>query len=94
MNIHDICEKHNGEFLKFDRVQNKLSTRPDIHAFILLNNLFPKGRDIVCAAEHDEIFLDVEVEELAKVVTEDQMVDLIRCGVRYDSSSDSLAMFV
>ncbi len=49
---------------------------------------------MVSAAEHDEILLDVDLEELAKVATEEQIVELIRCGVRYDSSTDSLAMFV
>ena len=87
-------EKYDDEFLKFDRVQNKLSQRADLHAFILLDSLFPNNHDIVSGAQHDEIWLDVSPEELAKVATEDQIIELIRCGVRYDESTDSLAMFV
>lgn len=94
MNLRETIEKHTGEFLKFDRVQNKLSNRPDIHAFLLLEQLVPRDRDMVSAAEHDEIFLDVTPEELEKAATEDQVVELIRCGVRYDNYHDSLAMFV
>lgn len=83
-----------GEFLKFDRVQNKTSQRPDLHAFTLLDKLVPGNRDLVSAAEHDEIWLSVQPEELAKVATEEQIVELIRCGVRYDQTSEGLAMFV
>lgn len=94
MSIQDLFERHDGEYLKFERVQNKLSNRPDLHAFLLLDRIWPTGRDMVCAAEHDEIFLDVEPDDLEKSATEDQIVELIRCGVRLDSSTGSLAMFV
>jgi hypothetical protein len=87
-------EKHGDEYLKFDLVQNKTSRRPDLHAFNLLDRLVPGKRDMIRAAEHDEIWLDVSPEELAKVATEEQIIELIRCGVRYDASTDSLALFV
>ena len=87
-------KKYNDEFLNFDRVENKTSQRADLHAFNLLDKLMPATRDIVCCAEHDEIWLDVEPEELSKVATEEQIIELIRCGVRYDIGTDSLAMFV
>lgn len=81
------------EFLKFDRVEVKLSTRPDIHAFILLNSLFPKNRDIVSGAEHDEIYLDVN-DEQAGTLNDAQILELSRCGVRYDTQYCCLCMFV
>lgn len=87
-------EKYSDEFLKFDLVQNKTSHRADLHAFNLLDKLIPGDCDIVCSAEHDEILLEVSPEELSKVATEEQIIELIRCGVRYDSEYDSLAMFV
>ncbi len=86
--------KHYDEFLKFDRVKNKTSNRADLHAFNLLDKLVPSKRDIVSAAEHDEIWLSISPAELSRVATEDQIIELIRCGVRYDSSCDALAMFV
>lgn len=91
---HEQYEKHNDEFLKFDRVQDKTSGRPDLHAFNLLDKLVPGKHDIISAAGHEEIWLSVSPEELAKVATEEQIIDLIRCGVRYDSDTDSLALFV
>lgn len=82
------------EFLKFERVEQKLNQRPDIHAFILLDRLLPDTRDMVAAADHDEIYLQPSPEELRKVATKDQLRDLHRCGVRYDATSESLVMFV
>lgn len=93
MNLEAEFEKHNDEFLKFDRVENKTSGRPDVHAFLLLDRLVPGAEDLISAAEHDEFFLDVDVEALAAVITTEQVRELARCGVRYDSQYDCLAMF-
>ena len=84
----DIFEKFNDDYLKFDRVENKKSQRPDLHAFLLLDELFPGTSDIIGAACHDEIYLDVDPEGLS----EENILELVRCGVRY--SDDSLCMFV
>jgi len=83
-----------SEFLKFERVEIKISKSPDLHAFILLSELVSLDDDIVGAAEHDQIWLNVDCEKLAAVVTEAQLIELSRCGIRYDSESDSLCMFV
>lgn len=91
----DMFQEFEDEFLKFDRITDKLSPRADIHAFILLDKLLPGGKgDMVAAAEHDEIYLDADPDELLKVASKDQLRDLHRCGVRLDSGTNSLAMFV
>jgi hypothetical protein len=92
--LHELFEKHNDEFLKFERVENKRSNRDDLHAFLLLDSLVPGSGDIVAAAEHDEIWLDIAPKEFAKVATEAHIIELTRCGVRYDRQNDSFAMFV
>lgn len=88
-----MFEKYNDEFCKFENVQNKLSNRPDLHAFILLDKLVPGNSDIVSASEHDEFYLDIDIQKLEQVITEEQIVDLVRCGVRYDTGYDCLSMF-
>jgi hypothetical protein len=93
-NLHEFFEEHNDEFLKFDRVENKLSLRPDLHAFLLLDKLISGKGDMVSNAEHDEIYLDVDVEKLLEVATEAELIDLHRCGVLVFSEYDSLGMFV
>jgi hypothetical protein len=94
LDLHEIFEKYNDDFLKFDKITTKLSNRPDIHAFVLLDSIVPGKSDMVSAAEHDEIFLEVDASDLADAATEEQVVDLIRCGVRYSSEFNCLAMFV
>ena len=91
----ELFEKHNDDFLKFEKIVNPAHPRPDIAAFIMLDKLCPRpGFDMVTAAEHDEIWLEVDLDDLRKVITEDQVLDLVRCGIRYDSQGDGLAMFV
>lgn len=94
IDLDETFENHNDEFLKFDRVENKMHSRPDLCAFLLLDKLLPNdGRDMVCAADHDKIFLDADCERLAEVATEDDILTLTRCGVFYENDTDSLAMF-
>lgn len=84
-----LFEKHEDQYLEHDKV----SGRRDLFAFNLLDKLVPGTADIVSAAEHDEIFLDTSAEQLALVVTEEQVIQLTQCGVRYHSKYDCLAMF-
>jgi flagellar motor switch protein FliG len=86
-------EFDDDEFLEFEHVAEKLSNRADLHAFILLDKLLPSERDIdiIGGADHDEIYLSIEPEELLKVATKDQLLDLHRCGVR---DNNGLCMFV
>lgn len=91
-----LCEAfsaHAPEYNKFERVEAPRSRRPDLHAFLLLDSLVPKGTDIVVAAGHDEIWLGVELEALVDAgIRVDQVIELQRCGVRL--SEGGLAMFV
>jgi len=87
-------EKYNDEYLKFEKVETKFTTRPDLHAFILLDKLIPGSKtDIISAAEHDEIYISTNLDKLAEVITEEQCVDLIRCGVRYSEDHGCFTMF-
>lgn len=94
MDFRELFEKHNDEYGKFDLVENKLSSRPDLHAFLLLDSLVPNaGRDMISASEHDKFFLDVDCKDLQKVATEQNVIDLVRCGVMYSGEYDCLSMF-
>ncbi len=91
-NIQDVFDEHEDEFTCFERVENKRSQRPDLHAFLLLDELLPGSGYMVCAGEHDEIFLDTSADKLFAIATEAQIIELIRCGIRY--SDDCFCMFV
>lgn len=86
-------EKPTGweEFEKIDHPIKMEFKRPDLCAFVKLNELVGGQYDIVCSAEHDQIWLDVELEELAKAITENDIVFLVACGVFVED--DSLSMF-
>lgn len=91
MSIKAIFDKYNDEYLKFELVEKKLSGRSDLHAFMLLDKLFPSEQPIVAAAEHDMIYLSLD-EEQFESVDEQVIRELVRCGVSL--SSDGFTMFV
>jgi hypothetical protein len=80
--------------LEFEKIEKPKFQRRDLCAFVKLNELVPGDDDIVSAAEHDEIWLAIDVEELAEVITEDDIIFLLRCGVMFDEGDDCLKMFV
>lgn len=100
--LPEFFEEHGDEFLRFERVDpfKKLSNRPDLHAFLVLDRLMENvlgsngGEDIISSTSHDEIWISVDVEKLLTVISDEELIDLHRCGVRYDEQYDSLCMFV
>lgn len=88
-------QKYFDDYLDFERVEDKLNLRPDLCAFLLLDKLLPSERfQIICSAEHDIIYLDIDCEKLSEIATENDILMLTRCGVHYDKETDSLAMHV
>lgn len=92
MDIKAEFAKHEEEFLKYEKITPAIG-RPDLHAFNLLDRLVPGKRDLISASAHDEYFLSIDVEELAKVATSEDVLVLVRCGVRYIKDWDSLGLF-
>ena len=86
------------DYLEFERIENKRCNRPDLHAFLLLNELQPTPcnsitgyADIISAAEHDEFWIGVDVDKLE--LTDEQILELVRCGVMYSEEYDGLHMW-
>lgn len=94
--ISDWFEEFEDDFLKFDEIpeDQRPSNRPDLCAFLLLDKLCPSDikMDMVSAAEHDEIYLAVSIEDLVDKVTKEDILYLVRCGVR--DGDCGLCMFV
>lgn len=100
MNIEEMIVLFNQDepsIFDFEKADGKLHERKDLCAFLLLDKLCPvkKGddTDMVAAAEHDQIYLEVEPEDLAKAATRDDILLLKKCGVFYDDEIGSLSMF-
>lgn len=89
----NLFSEFNDDFLEFEKVKEKLSKRPDLHAFILLDKLVPGKVNLISASQHDEYYLSIEPEKLLKVATKDQLRDLHRCGIRHDLGFNSLCVY-
>lgn len=95
LDIKALAKKYEKERNKFENVAAKRSEYRDVHALLLLAEIIGKpGYKIISAAEHDIVYLEPSLEVIAHVATEDQFIELLRCGVHIDRDTDSLAMFV
>lgn len=88
-------EKFADQSFEFHLIKNPLYNSPDICALVLLHKLAPScSRNMIAGAEHDVIYFSVDIEKLAQVASEEDIIYLRRCGVMFDEKTDSLAMFV
>jgi len=86
----ELFEKHEDKYLKDKYIKYTVTKRPDLHAFLIIDQLCPGTCDLISAAEHDTYYISVEFEELAKNITEDHVIELIACGVLYESEYQCL----
>jgi hypothetical protein len=96
MDIHERWElvtRYGEEYGKFDHVLHKLSKRPDVHAIMMLDKLFDGSSAMIVGSYSDEIWFDVH-DDAIKSLTDDQIIELSRCGVRHDQKTQSLCMFI
>lgn len=90
--IAELFEKHEHQCDRFDLVENKLSDRCDLHAFLLIGKLIGGNRNIIREANHNVIYMGDE--GLVDVLTEDLIIELSRCGVSYIEGNDFLHMHI
>lgn len=94
INLKEAFKAVDDEYIALNQItEHKPSARPDLCAFLKLEELVPGTEDIVSAAVHDEIYLGINCDRLAEVATEADILYLVRCGVRY-SDYGTLCMFV
>lgn len=94
LDLHETFEKFDKEFCEFERIDNPPNKRRDLCAMIMMDRLVPGSARILESAEHDEVYFSIDTSELAEVATENDIRDLIRCGVRIGSDYAGLCMFV
>lgn len=98
VNVKELFEKHAHEYRKFERIEAPSCSRPDLCAFIRLNQLVPSVATLFAFTlikddQRDEIFLGVDLGDLAEVASEADIVTLIRCGLRLREDFDCLAIY-
>lgn len=92
----DIFEL-NWEHLRFEALENPPSKRVDICAFILLDQICPPSKGhhfIIRSATPYAAYLDINVIEFADKVTPEQLLYLVRCGLRLDFDKKKLYLEV
>lgn len=94
MTLDNMIELFELDHDFLEKPTRPLHPRRDVAAFLLLHELVPQTQDILGHASHDEVLLSVDPEMLAAAATPEDIAELRRCGVFYDGSTDSLAMFV
>ena len=97
--LEAMYEKHEDEHLKFESIPEaeRRHSRSDLCGMILLAERFPveNDRDMVCSASHDQIWFDAGPNDDGNwPLDESDVVYLYRCGIWYDSDTDSLTSFV
>jgi hypothetical protein len=90
--IERLSKDHVALGKAFDAIPIKLSNRPDLHAFLLLEQLVPGTGDILAGADHDIIYLKPYPADVFRAATEGQIRELVACGVFMQDGS--LCMFV
>lgn len=93
-NLKKLFEKHEDESCEFDRITHPISQRPEICGFLLLDKLVPQKGSLIDFTDGHEIKLDVDLKKLNEVITEGDVITLLRCGIDYNPDEKHLYMFV
>jgi hypothetical protein len=90
------AEAEDNGLFRFERIEYKRSQRPDIHAIKLLDELVPfdeaHGNDLICEVGSNRIWFGPSLEELAKLLTKELVMELHRCSVFVDGCEEKLAI--
>lgn len=95
--LEEIFEKYHHEDCEFGNIPNPKHVRPDICAMLMIDEIQSRNDSqrrtgMISWAGHDKIHFDVNVVEFSEVVTKNEVIDLIRCGVFLENGR--FAMFV
>ena len=91
--LSERFEQFEDDYPDFKKVAKPLSQRADLHAFMLLDKIQPSGGDMISSSEHDEFYLSIDCDKLAEVISDEQIQELVCCGIRFDGEYDCLCMF-
>lgn len=96
--LENFFQIHHNQFLKSENIKNRKHSRPDLCAFLIFDEIQSRieesksSDNIVTHAEHEIIYLDINPENILSVITESDILDLIRCGVCFNSDESCFTM--
>lgn len=96
LNLKELFEKHSEEYLHHHVIENPMHRQADLCCFLMLDKIAPlnNDRNVIAYASHDEITLAFDPNTVAQNATEQEIIDLIRCGLRYEEDEECFMMFV
>lgn len=87
-----------AEWGHFERVENPRNPRPDLHALLMLDALFPYDpgdpKGMVTAVSSETVWLSPETDALLAVLTEAHVIELLRCRVWLVDHQNTLAIIL
>jgi len=96
MNLKQFMVRRDSERGKFDRITNPPSTHRDLCAMLILSKFMAHHNTCVinCAVSDDtcNLVFEPSIHDVETLATEQQVIDLIRCGVSYSREYDALIM--
>lgn len=71
-------------------------SRRDLKGLLLLDKLDPTNsiRNMISSAEHDEVWLSADPKVVMENITQEQVQELVQCGIMYDEDYDGFHLFV
>ena len=78
-----------SQFCRFSDVVNPPSLRSDLCGMLLLDRLCPSSIDMLIGAGVGRVDFDVNAEDVARVITEAQVIYLLQCGILFDPASET-----
>ena len=82
----ELFETHNIEYKKFSSIpkESKLHNRPDLCALLKLDKLAPNEGMKILSNEYDyKLYISVQLNKVLNIITEDDVIYLLRCGVLF-----------
>jgi hypothetical protein len=80
--VQELFAKHEAEdSLRFSDVTRPRARRPDLHALLLLDSLFPGEGNLIDDAEFDKVYFYWNMELFCQKGTEEDIKELVACGM-------------
>ena len=91
MKLSERFENVNDDYLKFDQIEKPLHPSNDLAGLLKIASLLKDPTNFPMSADHDSLYL-ARPEDMVEL-TDDDILELTRCGISYDSSNDCLFKF-
>ncbi len=83
----ECFDKHEDkEHLQFERVYKPRHKLRDLNGLLLISALTSQRRTVLGAACHDEVYVHCDLKKLAVIITEDDVIEILRSGFLLDES--------